>query len=292
MTENKQTPLVSIIMVVYNSEEFLEAAITSVISANYKNLELVISDDCSTDTSWDIISSYNDPRIRAFKGEVNKGEYKNRKFCIDQCKGDYFVFVDGDDTLLKDGLHEAVLAMESNETAAFGMVRPAEENYKEPVLLSPLEAYKGHFLNKSSLNLSFARNIFSTKIVKLEPFRLPVNIYSGDDFIRLLLASKYDSLILVKQFAKWRSRPNQASQNKNKTYSGLVEPYKLNYYFLKQTNSPLNEHDTKQATKKLKHKILIHSFVLIKSGNYKFGLKLLSTLLGLKRNLILKPEFN
>ncbi|MCK0123647.1 glycosyltransferase [Gelidibacter sp. F2691] len=291
MIEYKQTPLVSIIMVVYNSEEFLEEAIMSVINANYRNLELIISDDCSTDTSWDIITSFDDPRIRAFKGEVNKGEYKNRKFCIDQCRGDYFVFVDGDDTLLKDGLDEAVLAMENSKTAAFGVVRPPEENYKTAYLLSPNEAYNGHFLNKSRINLSFAGNIFRTNIVKAEPSCLSVNLYSGDDFIRLFLASKYDTLIIVKPFAEWRSRPDQASQSKNKVYSGLVEPYKLMYYFISQADCPLNKEEIRMATKKMKDRILIHALVLIKNGNYKFGIKLLSTLLGIKSKLILKPEF-
>ena len=66
-------PLVSIIMSVYNSEDYLKEAIDSILGQTYANLEFIIIDDASTDTSLDIIKSYNDKRILLIKNEVNIG---------------------------------------------------------------------------------------------------------------------------------------------------------------------------------------------------------------------------
>ena len=66
-------PLVSIIMSVYNSEDYLKEAIDSILGQTYANLEFIIIDDASTDRSLDIVKSYNDKRILLIKNEVNIG---------------------------------------------------------------------------------------------------------------------------------------------------------------------------------------------------------------------------
>jgi len=65
MTPN--TPDVTVAMVTYNSGKYVGVAIESVLSSSYTNFELIISDDASGDNTWDIISSYNDARIRAYR---------------------------------------------------------------------------------------------------------------------------------------------------------------------------------------------------------------------------------
>ena len=59
--ENK--PLCSVVMSVYNGEEYLKEAIDSILQQSYANFEFIIIDDASTDNSLEIIQSYNDPRI-------------------------------------------------------------------------------------------------------------------------------------------------------------------------------------------------------------------------------------
>lgn len=288
----KELPLVSIIMVVYNSSEFLNEAIESVLQSTYGNLEVIILDDCSTDNSWEIIKSYNNDTIRSYRNSKNLGEYKNRKYGISLCKGKYFLFVDGDDTLLPDGLRENVEILMDNDSAVMGIVRPPDENIPAGTVLTPIESLKKHYLYISPLNLSFARNIFKTSILVQEMDSIPINLYSGDDFIRLYLSSKYNIVILKIPFALWRSRPNQASRNKDKIIDGFLEGYKINNYFLIDENCPLDESDKMLATKKLKKRILIHGLVLLKKGQYLFGLKLLSTLISIRKTLVLKPIYN
>ena len=96
---NQALPLVSIIMATYNRAHTIVRAVDSVLNQTYKNFELIIIDDGSTDNTLEILNKYNDPRIRIFVNETNKGvtAAKNRGF--KQIKGDWFGTFDSDDEL-------------------------------------------------------------------------------------------------------------------------------------------------------------------------------------------------
>ena len=92
-------PLVSIITPVYNAERFLEDTIKSVQKQSYKNWELVLVDDCSKDSSSEIIEKFrnSDDRIRYIKLEKNSGAAISRNTGIKNAKGRFIAFVDSDD---------------------------------------------------------------------------------------------------------------------------------------------------------------------------------------------------
>ena len=95
--------LISIIITVYNKENQLSRCIESVINQSYKELEIIIINDGSTDSSEDIINKYlNDDRIRYYKQE-NMGIAYTRNKGIKISKGEYF-FMDGDDELPHDAI--------------------------------------------------------------------------------------------------------------------------------------------------------------------------------------------
>lgn len=84
-------------MPVYNAEKYLEKAITSILNQTYIDFEFLISDDCSTDNSFAIIKSYNDPRIKIFKNDSNLGYLTTCNLLFLEAKGDYIAFQDADD---------------------------------------------------------------------------------------------------------------------------------------------------------------------------------------------------
>lgn len=98
--------LVSVIVPVYNHEKFIGITIESVLAQTYQNWELLIVDDCSTDGSWEIIQEYakGDQRIKAFRNNENKGLIPNWKFLIDNSKGEYIAFLEGDDFFYEENL--------------------------------------------------------------------------------------------------------------------------------------------------------------------------------------------
>ena len=90
-------PLFTVATITYNSSRWVRQAIESVLASSYTDFEYIISDDCSTDDTWDIIQEYKDGRIKAWRNQTNIGEYPNRNIVLRQAKGKYFLFIDGDD---------------------------------------------------------------------------------------------------------------------------------------------------------------------------------------------------
>ena len=100
-------PLVSVMMPVYNAQDYLAQAIASVLGQTYTNWELIIVDDGSTDRSAEIAKSYADGRIRLF-GQENAGEAVARNQALLQMTGDYVAFLDADDYFLPNHLELTV----------------------------------------------------------------------------------------------------------------------------------------------------------------------------------------
>ena len=98
--------LVSIAMCSYNGERFIQEQINSILEQSYSNFELIITDDCSSDKTIEIIKNYqaNDTRIKLYQNEVNLGFVKNFEKAISLCTGEYIALADQDDIWTKDKL--------------------------------------------------------------------------------------------------------------------------------------------------------------------------------------------
>ncbi len=107
-------PLVSVIMPVYNSSRYLKDAINSILSQSYKNIELVIVNDGSTDLSRNIILSYSDPRIRLFENERNSGIVYSRNKGLQEARGKYIANLDSDDIALPERIEKQVNFLENH----------------------------------------------------------------------------------------------------------------------------------------------------------------------------------
>lgn len=109
---------ISIIITAYNVGDFIERAVKSVLSQTYKNIEVVIVEDCSTDNTKEIIEQLakEDDRIKIVYHEENKGAGWGRRDGINACTGDYFITVDGDDWLDEDFIES--LVRKAEETGA------------------------------------------------------------------------------------------------------------------------------------------------------------------------------
>ncbi|WOE30896.1 MULTISPECIES: glycosyltransferase family 2 protein [unclassified Acinetobacter] len=90
-------PLISVIMPVYNAEEFIEQAIFSILNQTYKNIELIICDDGSSDNTIVKILNIDDNRIRLYKNENNKGNLFTTNKLLSYCQGEYIAIQDADD---------------------------------------------------------------------------------------------------------------------------------------------------------------------------------------------------
>lgn len=92
-------PLITVIMPVWNSEDTILYAARSILNQSWKNIELIIVDDCSTDRTWEVLKSIkaDDTRIKIIKNKVNVGPYVSKNIGLTHAKGDYITGHDADD---------------------------------------------------------------------------------------------------------------------------------------------------------------------------------------------------
>lgn len=110
--------LVSIIMPSYNTGAFIKKTIQSVVNQSYKNWELIIVDDCSTDnTDESVLPFLNDRRIRYIKNEKNSGAAVSRNRALKEAKGKWIAFLDSDDLWAPEKLEKQIRYMETHNYA-------------------------------------------------------------------------------------------------------------------------------------------------------------------------------
>lgn len=110
-------PLVSVVMPCYNAEQYIAQAISSVIAQTYTDWELIIVDDCSTDSTTAIVKTYCNitDKIHLFECNSNSGgPAKPRNMAIDRAKGVYIAFLDADDFWLNDKLAKQIEYIKKN----------------------------------------------------------------------------------------------------------------------------------------------------------------------------------
>lgn len=118
-----QTPLVSVILPVYNAGLYIRQTIESILSQTYQNFEFIIIDDCSTDNSWNIVQEYAKcyKQIKVYKNHKNLKSAKTVTRAIALAKGDFLARMDADDIALPDRLEKQVnYLLQHTDTVALG----------------------------------------------------------------------------------------------------------------------------------------------------------------------------
>jgi len=128
-------PKVSIGLPVYNGEAYLAQAIESVLNQSFADLELIISDNASTDGTQDICRDYvsRNPRISYHRNEKNHGAASNFNRAFERARGEYFQWLAHDDLLCPDFVERCLSVLEADPSTilCFPWVRVIDENGKQ-----------------------------------------------------------------------------------------------------------------------------------------------------------------
>jgi glycosyltransferase involved in cell wall biosynthesis len=194
-------PLVTIGIPVYNEEKFLAETIASAQKQSYKFLKILISDNASTDSSYQIALQHakTDSNIEVFKHEINIGAIENFKFLLSKCSTKYFMWLGGHDLILENLIKDAIDQLENDKNIV--VVYPKTVLYinNKPTEISSDSEINTRGLTTEERILKVAKNLSScmaihglyrTEILKKIPFK----VYAGD-FLVILLANTFGASV-------------------------------------------------------------------------------------------------
>lgn len=176
-------PLVSVVLGTYNGEKYLEEQLQSILTQNYRSLEIIICDDASTDSTQQIITLYalKDNRIRYFFNEKNVGANKNFEQGFLKATGEYIAIADQDDTWKPEKIQKQLALFSDDKivlahtgSAVFtGTDLPLHKTFKSGELLM-----KGNDFKKLLLRNTIAgHNIMCRRKTALHALPFPGTIY-------------------------------------------------------------------------------------------------------------------
>ena len=185
--------LISVIMGIYNCADTLEEAVNSIINQTYKNWELIMCDDGSTDNTFDVAMrlSQNDNRIKVIKNDSNKSLAPTLNHCLEYANGEFIARMDGDDICSPDRFEEELSFLKEHPEFAFvscdmnlfdtdGIFRTI--NYKlypkrEGFLISSQFCHAGVIIRADAIR-TVGGYSESLKFMRVEDYDLWINLYS------------------------------------------------------------------------------------------------------------------
>ncbi len=109
--------MISVVLPVYNGEKYLRQSINSILNQTYKDFELIIVNDCSTDSSLEIMKSYisMDKRIKIISNSTNQKLPQSLNIGFNECNGDYYTWTSDDNIMLPNALEKLLFELEKND---------------------------------------------------------------------------------------------------------------------------------------------------------------------------------
>ena len=203
-------PKISFIATLYNKEQYLNPFITSIQNQLIKEFEVIIIDDCSNDNSITIMNEKikTDKRLKLIQNQKNMGSLYGRAIGAIHSKGEYIIFVDSDDIILKDGLLKVynyakktnidminfyTIFEDSNKLYVFRRNNDYENIIYQPIL-SYIYYYKGREVNTALWD----------KLIKRDNAIQSIN-YIGEKFYKERITIENDVIILFSLFRNSKS---------------------------------------------------------------------------------------
>ena len=132
MKDTHLVPAVSVIMSVYNGEQTVARAAASILSQSFRELELIICDDASTDGTWERLKALatSDERVCLLRNTQNLGSGASRNRCLTCAKGRYIALMDADDSCASERLERQVAFLDSRPDLGFVGTRGIYDNHE------------------------------------------------------------------------------------------------------------------------------------------------------------------
>lgn len=218
----------SVVMTVYNAEKYLRDTIESVLRQTEKNFELIIVNDCSTDSSEEIVKEYlTDSRIRYFKNEKNMKVSKTRNFGVSKARADYVAFIDSDDIWLDNKLEKQLAHMKKMNAkicySGYGFL--SDDGKMQNRVFNVPEKINFRRLLKQNV-ITPSASIFAKELLVKYPFYADAVHEDFVAFLQMLKNEKICAYGINDPLILYRLTANSKSRNKIKSALMTLKSYK------------------------------------------------------------------
>ena len=269
--------LVSIITPTYNHEKYIGECIESVLNQTYKNWEMIIVDDCSSDKTVEIIKKYaaQDSRIKLIQHNENYGPFRLKDTCnegLNISKGEYIAVLEGDDYWTSDKLEEQVKFLENNpdmilnwgncivvnnqgKTISYLKVDPQNQE----ILNNPVGSILHRFIELEGPIYAQSLIIRREALERIGGFQGGKNIPSWDGPTTTALALEGKFSCIDKNFGYWRRHNDSVAYNYSKDMKSMRSYSEFYIEFLEKNKDKLEilgfHYSTNEIIKKQNEKI-------------------------------------
>ncbi|KRD07467.1 hypothetical protein ASE21_18450 [Flavobacterium sp. Root901] len=206
-------PKVSVILPVYNCEKYIRESIESVLNQTFEDFELLIIDDCSTDSTVAIIENFDDSRINLIRKEKNTGLIYSLNYAVSIAKGEYIARMDGDDICLPQRFEKQLKFLEQNPNIILcgSAIQIINEN---TILRHPL--FHEEIIIKLCFTTSFCHPSVMGKTAVFKENLYDIKYKHAEDYdLWTRLAFKGELANLEEVLLLYRSHEEQVSQANN-----------------------------------------------------------------------------
>lgn len=255
------TKLVSIVIPAYNAEKYISDCIESVIGNTYSNIEVIIVNDGSFDSTEEIILGYKD-RVKVLS-IINSGANVARKIGLEYSSGDYVMFLDADDLLSSVAIELLVNAFDSDseidvvigQSKSFGEGRKVQTNFKSGLLENPIKNYMN-----GELPYTLWPSLYRRKLIQQLKFVDDIKV--GEDYVFNASAFLKSNFVFVIDEIVHNYRRHSESITASTDYSKFEDGYKSFTMVLKVVSIIRNKYPQEVGFHKLQY---LYSLIISKS---------------------------
>lgn len=286
--------ILSVLMTSYNRELLISESIESVLRSSYSDFEFIIVDDASSDSTWSIIKELasRDNRIKAYRNEINLGDYVNRNMAVSYANGKYIKFVDSDDIIGEKYLDFMVNQMERFPNVSFGLsADPKWLNEQSNSIWTPLDLFNAYFFHGKAIGTPPSGSIFLRNVF-FDIGGFSGKKYLGDTELWLKLSVSHNALIFPNNLYFWREHSNQQMKDELRNPNIKYQRFQLVLDFINNPNLLISDVIRKMAKRNLKNiqsrlvllNLIKANFSISRQDLRGYKLNLLDLLLSLKPN--------
>jgi len=228
-------PKISVLITVFNHENYLKSSIESILSQDYKNFEIVVVDDGSTDSSKKIINKFKDKRIKKIFFKKNKGRTKCLNYGLKKCNGQYIAIQDADDISKKTRLKKQYAFFENNSNCALLGSSYCLIDKKNKIIETRIMKNSFNLKNKLFFNNLIAHStvMFRKSIISKVGNYPEKYIYAQDYAFYLKVLTKYKIFLLTDNLLNLRVNHDSMTSRLNKTFLIQKEEFNCLIYVIK-----------------------------------------------------------